>query len=494
MFTRSRSLKRKVWTYLTLFSCIILICLWLFQVVFLNSYYTWYKQRDMEKVVNKIAQSYHPDTLETMLDTISYDQGVCIEIITNGETSYGSDRFNKGCMLLNPRKDKPVLDQIDTQNKQLEELKESKKETDNDMIVFQNEFMDSKKKKDHIILTNPRFHNQMLVYGLKLDQDVYAFVSASLQPLDATTKILTSQFIYVSIGVLLLSFIIGYLISKKISKPVIQLNDEATKMAKGNYDIHFETNSEIKEIDELAHTLNHAKDELAVTDELRRELLANVSHDLKTPLTMIKAYAEMVRDLTYQDDKKRTEHLNVIIEESDRLNELVNDILELSKMQSNLTVLHQENFNITELVHTIVSRFQILTELEGYQFVLTAKEDYYVYADIKKIEQVIYNLIGNAINYTGTDKKVVITIKELEEQIRIEIKDTGNGIKEEEIHKIWDKYYKSNKKHKRNAYGTGLGLSIVKQILEYHHALYGVQSELGVGTTFYFELEKKKDE
>lgn len=493
MSTKSCSLKRKVWTYLTLFSCIILICLWLFQVVFLNSYYTWYKQRDLEKVVDQIAKSYHPDTLETMLDTISYEQGVCIEIITDGETSYGSDQFNKGCMLLNPKKEKPVLDQVETEDKKLEDLKESKKETVNDMIAFQDKFMNSKKKRDHIILTNPRFHNQMLIYGLKLDKDVYAFISASLQPLDATTKILISQFIFVSIGVLIFSFVIGYIISKKISKPVTQLNDEATKMAKGNYDVHFDSNSDIKEIDELAQTLNQAKDELANTEELRRELLANVSHDLKTPLTMIKAYAEMVRDLTYQDDKKRTEHLNVIIEESDRLNELVNDILELSKMQSNLTELHQENFNITELVHTIVSRFQILTEVEGYQFIITSKKDYVVYADIKKIEQVIYNLVGNAINYTGTDKKIKITIKEVNDRIRVEIKDTGNGIKEEELHKIWDKYYKSNKKHKRNAYGTGLGLSIVKQILEYHHALYGVQSKVGKGTTFYFELEKKKD-
>lgn len=464
--------------------------MWLFQVVFLNSYYEWYKKRDIETLVTQISKSYQPDTIESLLDNISYKNGVCIEIVTDGTTTYSSDHFNRGCMILNKLDNIPKKEMEEEEDKKL--VKPQRQEENSEMLEFREEFMDSNKKKASTTLVNPRFHNQTLVYGLKLDTGVYVFVNASMQPLDATTKILTSQFVFVTIGVLLLSFLIGYLISKRISEPIVKLNKAAKEMAKGDYDVVFETGEHITELNELANTLNYTRNELAGTEELRRELLANVSHDLKTPLTMMKAYAEMVRDLSYQDDKKRTEHLNVIIEESDRLNLLVNDILELSRMQSNIELLNIEQFDVVKLIHFIVGRFEILTETEGYHFKITGKKKCVVTGDSKKIEQVIYNLIGNAVNYTGDDKLITIKVEEKEDCARISIIDTGKGIKPEEMNKIWDKYYKSDKKHKRNAYGTGIGLSIVKQILENHGANYGVESELNHGTIFYFELEKKK--
>lgn len=485
---KQSSLKEKIWLYLTLFSFIILISLWLFQVVFLNSYYEWYKKRDLAKIVNQITSSYNENTnnLESSLDNITFEKGVCIEVVSAGETIYSSDRFNRGCMMISKitKSDDKLTDN---------EIKEGLQKPKEDNYAYQNfreDFIDSDTKKDSIMLENPRFHNQTLIYAVKLDKGMYAFISASLQPLDATTKILTSQFIYVTIGVLFLSFLIGYIISKKISKPIVKINEAAKRMASGKYDAVFETGEPIKELNELADTLNYTNKELAGTEALRQELLANVSHDLKTPLTMIKAYAEMVRDLSYKDDKKRNEHLNVIIDETDRLNLLVNDILELSQMQSNISELKIETFSITDLIKNIVNRFQILTETEGYKFIIKGKKQLYVKADQKKIEQVIYNLINNAINYTGDDKKVIIEILEINDKVRINITDTGKGIKDEEINKIWDKYYKSDKKHKRNAYGTGIGLSIVKQVLEYHNANYGVNSVIDKGTTFYFELKR----
>ena len=237
-------------------------------------------------------------------------------------------------------------------------------------------------------------------------------------------------------------------------------------MKQGNYNITFPTEEGIDEINELATTLNDTKEELAKTDELRRDLMTNVSHDLKTPLTMIKAYAEMVRDLTYKNKEKREKNLNTIIEETDRLNILVNDILELSKLQSQILELNYETFDIVKLIKNILTRYDILIEKEQYQFIFKNTKPIIVNADKNKIEQVIYNLINNAINYTGADNKVIITINENKNNIRINIKDTGKGIKQEEIKYIWDKYYHNKKKHKRNTYGTGLGLSIVKNILE----------------------------
>ena len=261
-------------------------------------------------------------------------------------------------------------------------------------------------------------------------------------------------------------------------------------MSKGDYDIVFDTDNGIDEINELALTLNQARDELSKTDELRRELLANVSHDLKTPLTMIKAYSEMVRDLTYDDKEKRDSNLNTIIDETDRLALLVNDILELSKIQSNVGELNIDSFDINKMIVSIINKFDYLKERDNYIFEYKENKNIMVYADKQKIEQVIYNLIGNAINYVGKDKKIIIKLINNDKKIKVEITDHGKGIDKEELNLIWDKYYKVDKKYKRNNVGTGLGLSIVKNILISHNSAYGVMSKKNKGTTFYFELNK----
>lgn len=181
-----------------------------------------------------------------------------------------------------------------------------------------------------------------MIYALKLDSTTYAFINASIEPLDSTIQILSSQFIYTTIGVLILSLIVGYFISKSISKPIIQISENARKLADRNFSTDFTTNSNIYEINELTDSLNYAKEELSKTEKLQRDLMANVGHDLKTPLTMIKAYAELIRDINYDKKEKREENLNTIIEETDRLTLLVNDILDLSALQAKATPLKIE--------------------------------------------------------------------------------------------------------------------------------------------------------
>ena len=245
----------------------------------------------------------------------------------------------------------------------------------------------------------------------------------------------------------------------------------------------------IKEIDELSEALTQAQSEMLKTDELRRDLMANVSHDLKTPLTMIKAYAEMIRDISYKDPDKMNEHLSIIVDETDRLTVLVNDILDLSRMQSNADSLSIEKFDLAEDIKTIVNRYQIIKETEKYTINLDMPDLIMIKADKKKLNQVIYNLINNAINYTGDDKTVTVRVTKHKKYYLVEISDTGKGIKESEIPYIWNKYYKNDKNHQRNVVSTGLGLSIVKEILELHNYEYGVKSVLKKGTTFYFKIK-----
>lgn len=462
MLSKNKSLKTKIWIYLILFSILILAFLWFFQVIFLNSYYEWSKTKEINQISNKIKNNYNNENFVDILDEISFKKNICIEINSSNSLIYSSNNFRRGC---------------------LDEIKDPK------IINFKQNFINSNKDKIIYKILNPRFNNKTLILALKLNNNKYAYVTTSLEPLDSITKIFANQLIYVTFGVLILAFLIGYFISKKLSNPIIKISKSAKQLSEGNYETNFNTKSDIKEINDLANTLSKAGVELLKTEELRRELMANVSHDLKTPLTMIKAYAEMVRDLTYKNKEKRNNNLNVIIEEADRLNILVNDILELSKIQSGTDELNISEFNITCLIKDIIKRYDILVQKENYQFILNADEECIIKADKKRIEQVIYNLINNAINYTGNDNKVYINIIK-NDNIKIEIVDTGKGIKSKDLNLIWDKYYKTDKKHKRNVYGTGLGLSIVKNILVKHKFQYGVESTINKGTIFWFEITR----
>lgn len=451
---KHNTLKVNIWLYLIIFTLILILILWFFQVIFIDAFYEYSKSRQIKQTANQIIEHYSND--KSYLDKLSFDTDVCIEIIENRKTIYSSNNYNKGCIISSDK--------------------------------YINDFYINNYSSHNYKIINPRFNNKTLIYATKLNDSIAVFVNASLEPLDNTVIILSKQLIIVSVMVIVLALIIGYFISKKISKPIENINIKAKKLATGNYDFDFDNNSNIYEIDQLANTLNYAKNELEQTDELRRDLLANVSHDLKTPLTMIKGYAEMVRDVTYKDETKRNDNLNVIIEESDRLNLLVEDILTLSKIQSNKDEIIIEEFDICLLINNIIKRYSIYKELEGYIFELNIPDRLIVKADKKKIEQVIYNLVNNAINYTGKDNKIMINIDQ-KNGIRVEITDTGKGIKKEDIPYIWDKYYHSKKKHKRNVVGTGIGLSIVKTILESHKFEYGVISKINKGTTFYFIIK-----
>ena len=455
MKLNKNKLTRHIWFYLIIFTLSIILFLWFFQVIFINSYYEYSKTKQIKRVTNEILSNYDSDV--EYLDKLSYEKNICIEVVKNRITIYSSNDSTRGCIISSGK--------------------------------YKNDFYENDLNEQTYKLINPLLNTKSLIYARKYNDDITIFVNASLEPLDNTISILSNQLIIVSIIVIILSLIIGYFISKRISKPIVKMNEKAKKLANGNYDFTFDNNSNIYEIDELANTLNYAKKELAETDELRRDLLANVSHDLKTPLTMIKGYAEMIRDLNSDNVEKRNANLNVIIEESERLNILVNDLLTLSKIQANKDILEKEDFDIVELINNIIKRYSIYKDTEGYMFEVNTPDKVIVNADKKKIEQVIYNLINNAINYTGDDNKVIVNVL-VDKNIRVEIKDTGKGIKKEDLPHIWDKYYHSKKKHKRNVIGTGIGLSIVKTILESHNFKYGVESKRNKGTTFYFEICK----
>lgn len=453
---KNNSIQYKTMKLLILFSIMILIILWFSQILFLKIFYEKYQINNLIKIEELLKNNIY--TIEE-IETIAYENNMCIEYI-NKKEQYVFNGLSNNCIL-------------------------SKKNTNINKILI--EFIEGKENKQIIKLKNPENNSKSIIYSIKYNNG-FLFLNTSLEDVNSTTSVLRSQLIYITLIVIILAVVISIYLSKMLNEPIVKITKEAKKLSKGNKVLHFEK-SNIYEIDELTKALEYANKEINKTDELRRDLLANVSHDLKTPLTMIKAYAEMTRDLSNNKEKNK-ENLNIIIEETDRLTLLVNDILELSKLESNYEKLEQKEFDLVPLVKNIIKKYNIIKETEHYNFKLNLPKKALVYGDANKISQVIYNLVNNAINYTGEDLTVTIEIVEKAKTYIVNINDTGKGIKKEDINLIWNKYYKNEKKHKRDKIGTGIGLSIVKNILDNHKLNYGVNSEINKGTTFYFEINK----
>lgn len=456
---KKTSIQAKTLFFLLTYNIVIILLLWVCQIKILDIYYEKEQVDNMNNIV-KSLNSTDSSNLTSTLQDIAYENDVCI-VLSDDISVVGAYNINmNGCILKN-------------NNSKVREL----------MYNFVNSDETFKSYK----FINEDKHISALLYGIKLDNKT-SFIYSNLEDISDFTILIKQQLMYVCIIGIFIAIIISIFLSSKITEPITKITKKAKKLGSGDTEVTFEE-SGIKEIDELSEALTQAQMEMVKTDELRRDLMANVSHDLKTPLTMIKAYAEMIRDISYKDHDKMNEHLGIIVDETDRLTVLVNDILDLSRMQSNADTLSIETFDLADNIKTIVNRYQIIKETEKYIINVEMPESIKIKADKKKINQVIYNLINNAINYTGEDKTVTVRVTKHKKYYLVEIIDTGKGIKESEIPYIWNKYYKNDKNHQRNVVSTGLGLSIVKEILELHGYEYGVKSVLKKGSTFYFKIK-----
>ena len=317
-------------------------------------------------------------------------------------------------------------------------------------------------------------------------QDYVIMLDIMYTPLDATVSTLMKQFSWICLVLLGGALILAAVLSKWVAQPLVRMNEEAKKLGSGNFDVSFPEGGFI-EMRELSDTLNYAAGELARTEDLKKELIANLSHDLRTPLTMITGYSEVMRDIPGENTP---ENIQVIIDESTHLSELVNDLLDLSKIQSGNVIYENEVFNITDSIRGALGRYRKFKEHDGFNIRFDADCELCVEADRIRIMQVVYNFINNAINYSGESREIRVTQTVVKKKrVRISVTDMGEGIPKEALPDIWDRYYKVDRVHRRAMAGTGLGLSISKGILEAHGAEYGVESRLGRGSTCWFELD-----
>ena len=333
---------------------------------------------------------------------------------------------------------------------------------------------------------NPSFN---VIVGEKMldshGDTVYYMSTSKIVTNDATVVVLTSQFKVVTVVCLLVSVLVSFIIAWKFAKPVRDFTATAKKIGDGDLTVKYEGNG-YNEFDDLADALNYSTGEIIKAENLRRDFLANVSHDLRTPLTLVKAYAEMIRDVSGDNKEKRDRNTQVIINEVDRLTMLVDDILDLSKLQSGTVQMSKEDVDLAVVIDQTIGQFAVMKD-RGYVFDVSLIDGAIVTCDPKRMTQVMYNLVGNAINYVGEDNLVKVNLSISDGMVKTEVTDHGKGIPQEEIDKVWDRYYRSNQ-NKRNVVGSGIGLSIVKSILVSFGAEYGIESKEGEGTTFWFAL------
>lgn len=462
-----RSIKVRVWFRFEVVVMAMLAFTYVFLIALFPSFYSWMKTYEIEETFVKIRANWSNENIVEIINQQAAEKKMYIEInFPQTNYSYTANKLGGSLSLAVLAKSGFI--------KSIDESKNGK--------IYKN-FRDDQE------------NNSVLMMGSYIGSDrynpeAYVFICNYLEPIGTTVSIFVRQFIIVGIIMMVLTVFMSAFFSAKISEPIIRINNSAKDLPQGKFDAKIEKN-DFDEIKQLSSTLTTASKEIAKSDDLRRELMANISHDLRTPLTMIKAYAEMIRDLSGDNPEKRERHLKVIIDETDRLSSLVTDILDLSKLQAGVTELHREAFNFSQRLSSVISRFDIIKENQGICIDLEAEDDIVLFADKTKIEQVVYNLINNAVIYAGDDNKVIVRLYRTgDRKMRFEVEDHGEGISPENLPYIWDRYYKVSERaatHKRAKMGSGIGLSIVKSVLEQHGFAFGAESNVGQGSKFWFE-------
>lgn len=471
------SLKWEIGKYLIIFCILTASIVFLFQIVLLQPMYEANKIKSIETVGSFVEKFIEDERLDEFVDYMQSQSDTCIMVYQSSSSGGMQGSIgNRGCMIssiTNSERAKFVTKAIGSKNHSY------LARVTNDSSDFGVDG-DQGDNFDTIVYTK-------IVNAA--DYSSIIMVSGNITPLNATTETLASQMRYIALFMIVAVAILTLLMYRHIAKPIIGITTNAKQLPQGEYTVDPKTNR-YKEAADLNNTLVQAANDIQKADKAKRDLISNVSHDLRTPLTMIGGYGEMMIDLP---EEKTDENIQVIVDETKRLNALVNDLLDMSRLQDGRIVLHKEVFDISALLKTQLQKYDVYRMQEGYTIESELLDTIYVNADKIRIEQVINNFLNNAVNYGGEAKHIIVREIKKENTVRIEVQDFGEGIDPEDLDNIWDRYYKVDKEHVRVANGSGIGLNIVKQLLELHGVPYGVKSSKGKGSTFYFEMPIEKE-
>lgn len=457
----------KIWLAIMGIVVAVLLLLWGLQVVFLEQYYIGLKQNDLAVLTNEVVSEIDEKGVllsqEKMME-LAGNNHLCIEVILESDRALTVEGLPYDC----------YLHQRD-ENTERRLVQEARETQSSEIHVFR-----SSATKTEYLVSSAYAHSN------RESSNYVLLVTQALAPVYEAAAVTRQQLLWISGILVVLATAVAFFVARSFTKPVVKLSKAAQEIARGNLDVSVPVTSG-DELGELSQNFNYMASELSKINRLERELVANLSHDIRTPLTMIRGYAEMIKDITGDDKTQREEQLDIIIDETNHLSRLASDALDLSRMQAGQIVMRYTVFDAAQQLRDIISRYRLFEQTEGFSFVCNTPEHCKVYADETRIEQVVYNLLNNAVNHIGEEKRITLSLVPKKGMAWISVQDTGNGIAPEDLPLIWDRYYKPYHKD-RPGMGTGLGLSIVKAVLEGHHAPFGVDSTLGKGSTFWFGL------
>ena len=461
-------------------------------IIVLENFYIYSKTATIKQVYQKVNNYYASENpninLETELKKIAYKNNFDILIKTDTNLIiFTSDKeFLSSTYIL----------------KDINEITRENINTQND-----------KKNNLNIKITTDETNNinYMFLTGI-LDNGYVLYIRMPISPIKESVKISNTLLLMIGGVTLAVAGVVASFISKKFTNPILQLNDIANKMAKLDFSQKYRVTDTEDEINELGRSINTMSDKLETTikqlqksnielekdieekskiDDMRKQFISDVSHELKTPIALIQGYAEGLIENVSTDEESRRFYAEVILDETNKMDRLVKQLLELMKLEYGKKEFNNEKFDINELINEVIRKCEVMLQKNNIQVEFESKKPIYVWADEFYIEQVVTNYFTNAIKHTeeiGNNKKIKITVKQLNDKMRITVFNTGKTIPEEDLTRIWGRFYKVDSSRNRQDGGTGIGLALVKAIMNNYQNEYGVNNKKD-GVEFYFDVD-----
>lgn len=486
-----KSVRFRLFSILCVVVILLVICLIAINSLVLENFYIYSKTNTIKEVYNKINDYYEEPTLEMNLETelkkIAFRNN--FDILIKSDTDL---------ILFSTNKD--FLSNITSIENKYKTYFEERKN-----LLYSDEKMTIRKIDD-----TSNSLNYILLYG-RLSNGYSLYIRIPIAPIEESVRISNTTLIAIGAITIIISALAASLISRKFTEPILQLNDITKKMAKLDFDQKYRINDSDDEINELGKNINTMSDKLETTikqlretnselekdieekskiDEMRKQFISDVSHELKTPIALIQGYAEGLIENVNTDDESRKLYAEVILDESNKMDVLVKQLLELMKLEYGKREFTDKKFNVVELINEVIRKCNVMLEENKIQVIFNETEPVYVYADVFYIEQVVTNYLTNAIKHAKEvegKKQIKITLQNINNKIRVTVFNTGSRIPEEDLNRIWGRFFKVDDSRNRENSGSGIGLSIVKAIQNNYQNEYGVRNT-NDGVEFYFDI------
>ena len=468
----------------------ILLC-WVLNTTLLPRYYIHNKKQVLMENYETISNASEQDKLKSDEFTVTFDN-----LCSNG---------NIMTLILQPD-GKVLRSSVNDLDTLRGELWNVLLHTDDMEVLYSNDQYQLLRKND------TRLDSEYLVLVGVLENGDMILMRTAVESIRESAAISNRFLLFAGAAAIISSLLVAFFTTRHITKPLQQLTDISKRMVDLDFNAKYKSNrSNSYEVEELGNHINRLSENLERTiselktanvelqddiekkiqiDEMRKEFLSNVSHELKTPLALIHGYAEGLQECINDDAESREFYCDVIIDEADKMNRMVKKLLTLNQLEFGNDQVVMERFNMTELITGVANSTKILREQKNIRLELENPEEAWVWGDEFKVEEVITNYMSNAINHADGEKVIRVFYTCSEDKLRVSVFNTGQPIPEEDLDKIWVKFYKVDKARTREYGGSGIGLSIVKAIMDSLHQQCGVINHED-GVEFWMELSTK---